>query len=314
VEQSRKMKIRCSLILLVAVLSGGCVSLAGPSGEGVPVFASPASVVPSWVPEDISGLSFFAGKTAEPETEFWALRADLSSPHIAVKVGAGAPEKDYPPGVVPATFVSSFVRSGGLYAGINVTPFDRVSGKEGEDRGIIGIAVADGALIAGPHPGFDAIVFYADGRAAVVDQAGFSPAALAAALPSERILHAAGGFHAVLRGGALTARTGETAARHPRSAAGLSEDGFVLYLLVIDGRRRGSRGATEGETAVLLRSLGASEGINVDGGGSTAMAIRRDGAVVVVNTPVHGGIPGRERAVGICLGIAAAEGGGADAE
>jgi exopolysaccharide biosynthesis protein len=74
--------------------------------------------------------------------------------------------------------------------------------------------------------------------------------------------------------------------------------------VVIDGRRAGSVGATEAETALLLRALGAADGINFDGGGSTALALRYpDGKIRTVNTPVHGGVVGSERAVAGCLGI-----------
>ncbi|MDR2952100.1 MAG: phosphodiester glycosidase family protein, partial [Treponema sp.] len=73
---------------------------------------------------------------------------------------------------------------------------------------------------------------------------------------------------------------------------------------VIDGRRAGSAGATEEETAFLLRVLGSWDGINLDGGGSSALALHSaDGSVRVANTPIHSGIPGQERAVAGCLGI-----------
>jgi exopolysaccharide biosynthesis protein len=89
--------------------------------------------------------------------------------------------------------------------------------------------------------------------------------------------------------------------RHPRSAAGLCADGKYLYLVVIDGRRLGSIGATQLETALLLRSLGCHTGLNFDGGGSSALAIRYpDGSVKTVNTP--GGF-GWERTVTGCIGI-----------
>ena len=58
------------------------------------------------------------------------------------------------------------------------------------------------------------------------------------------------------------------------------------------------------ETAMLLRALGAHDGINLDGGGSSSLALRYpDGKVRVANTPVHGGVPGRERAVAGCIGV-----------
>jgi len=77
-----------------------------------------------------------------------------------------------------------------------------------------------------------------------------------------------------------------------------------LYLLVIDGRRSGSIGGTELDTAILLQSLGSWDGINFDGGGSSALVIRYpDNKIRAVNTPIHSGIPGRERAVAGCIGI-----------
>jgi exopolysaccharide biosynthesis protein len=84
----------------------------------------------------------------------------------------------------------------------------------------------------------------------------------------------------------------------------MSAGGEYLYLLVIDGRRPGSIGSTEAETAILLRQLGAWEGINFDGGGSSALVLRYpDGGIRPVNRPIHKGIPGRERAVAGCLGV-----------
>ena len=59
--------------------------------------------------------------------------------------------------------------------------------------------------------------------------------------------------------------------RAPRTLAGVRADGTVL-LVTIDGRRpRYSRGATLIESARILRSLGAREGLALDGGGSTTM-------------------------------------------
>jgi hypothetical protein len=64
------------------------------------------------------------------------------------------------------------------------------------------------------------------------------------------------------------------AARHPRTVAGVRADGTLL-LVTVDGRRAGwSAGATLPEAARLMRSLGARDALNLDGGGSTAMAVR----------------------------------------
>ena len=74
------------------------------------------------------------------------------------------------------------------------------------------------------------------------------------------------------------------ARRHPRSAVGTAPDGRV-WLVVVDGRQPASRGATLGELALLMRGLGARDALNLDGGGSSALAVRAGGAVVRLNRP-----------------------------
>jgi exopolysaccharide biosynthesis protein len=79
--------------------------------------------------------------------------------------------------------------------------------------------------------------------------------------------------------------------RQPRTAAGIDRRGRLI-LVTIDGRQPGlSDGATLSEEAALLRSLGVVEAMNLDGGGSTAMAING----TLVNHPSD---PGGERADG----------------
>jgi Phosphodiester glycosidase len=64
------------------------------------------------------------------------------------------------------------------------------------------------------------------------------------------------------------------AARHPRTLAGVRADGRLL-LVTVDGRRPGwSIGVSLPEAARLMRSLGARDALNLDGGGSTAMVVR----------------------------------------
>lgn len=72
--------------------------------------------------------------------------------------------------------------------------------------------------------------------------------------------------------------------RHPRTAVGLTRRGELL-LVTVDGRQPSlSRGAALNELAWIMMSYGAWDAINLDGGGSTAMAVR-DG---IVNSPSGG--------------------------
>ena len=64
-----------------------------------------------------------------------------------------------------------------------------------------------------------------------------------------------------------------TAERHPRCALGVSDE--ELFAVCCDGRRTGvDAGLDLGELARLLLSLGATDAINLDGGGSATLVHR----------------------------------------
>ena len=72
----------------------------------------------------------------------------------------------------------------------------------------------------------------------------------------------------------------------PRTAFGISADGRYLYVLVVDGRQKNySLGADMLDLVRLLKAAGASDAINMDGGGSSTL-VRYDqsgGGVVIDN-------------------------------
>jgi len=61
--------------------------------------------------------------------------------------------------------------------------------------------------------------------------------------------------------------------RHPRTAMGYTSDGFLI-VMAVQGRFPGlAEGATLGQEAEMLRSLGCVEALNLDGGGSSCMLV-----------------------------------------
>lgn len=72
--------------------------------------------------------------------------------------------------------------------------------------------------------------------------------------------------------------------RHPRTAVGVTADGKLL-LVTVDGRQAMSAGMTLHELARLMLDLGATDAINLDGGGSTTLAVRGG---LVINSPSEG--------------------------
>jgi len=277
--------------IIFIFLSCTTTSLVNPKKDTPSIFTTIQDIHPQWQ-FFANGIDYFHAKIISPKIDFHALKIDLSAQNLDIVVKGGA----YKENQTLSQKVSNFVRDNNLLAGINASPFDIVSSKEGKAIQNMGIVISNGKMLAPANPNYDALVFYKNGKTAIINQSSINSV--------ENIENAVGGFHQILTNGEPAQRTHGKEARHPRSAAGISQDGKYLYLTVIDGRRAGSVGATEEETALLLRSLGSWEGINFDGGGSTALAMRfANGKVRVVNTPIHGGIPGQERAVAGCIGV-----------
>lgn len=94
-------------------------------------------------------------------------------------------------------------------------------------------------------------------------------------------------------------------ARHPRTVLGFNAARDRLYLAVIDGRASPTRvGMTCDEMVTLMQGLGATDAVNLDGGGSSTMWLQGPG---VVNYPSDG----NPRVVANHLAIRATGDGGA---
>ncbi|HEY5902501.1 MAG TPA: phosphodiester glycosidase family protein [Anaerolineales bacterium] len=74
--------------------------------------------------------------------------------------------------------------------------------------------------------------------------------------------------------------------------------------MVVDSRQPFySEGSTFAELADLMTDLGAHVAMNLDGGGSSTMAVMLDGEPMILNSPIDKYIPGRERPVANHLGV-----------
>lgn len=74
--------------------------------------------------------------------------------------------------------------------------------------------------------------------------------------------------------------------KNPRSAIGYTADGRLI-LVAVDGREGASVGLTLTELANFMKSIGCTNAINLDGGGSTVMYVK---GKIVNNPKVYGGI------------------------
>lgn len=62
-----------------------------------------------------------------------------------------------------------------------------------------------------------------------------------------------------------------------RTAVGISQDGKTVYVVTAEGRTKRSSGLTIAELAKFMQEIGVYKAMNLDGGGSTTMAVRNLG-------------------------------------
>ena len=102
------------------------------------------------------------------------------------------------------------------------------------------------------------------------------------------ILHSVGGLYVLLKDGKL----GDVGVyepfgcvRHPRTAVGICPDGKFI-VLVVDGRIPAySNGATLYDLSLFLKKLGATDALNLDGGGSSTFLVRKGDSFELLNNP-----------------------------
>lgn len=98
-----------------------------------------------------------------------------------------------------------------------------------------------------------------------------------------------GGMQIILKDSALVPMWFNGAEVHPRTGIGHSGDKTKTFLCVIDGRWPGvSVGVTTEMLAQIMRLAGATDALNLDGGGSSTMYARNAGYFGLMNRPQGG--------------------------
>lgn len=224
------------------------------------------------------------------------VEVDLTTRDLGLVVGGVAADAK---GEYLSRTTSSFVRETGAVVAINGGYFSPVVNAEGLALDAIGFSKSGGLLQSPPNTAqtagmATAVVCFKRREIAIL--ATFScPDRFTDGLAAGPILVAAGKVVTDVK----------NTTRHPRSAIGMNARGDRLWLITIDGRQPGySEGASFEETARILVALGATEALNLDGGGSTAL-VARDGSGKPrqLNRPIQGGVPGRERPVANHIGL-----------
>ncbi|MBE6370172.1 MAG: phosphodiester glycosidase family protein [Lentisphaerae bacterium] len=271
-------KIFCSLIVLLAAFY-----LAAALPTGSCDWSNAEKVAPG------IRLKMFTLKDPRP-LNIMAVQVDLSHPRIYLRTTGrdkdwGKPMPDFPSMKIETkrNQVGNFLKEQrklghDMRLAVNAAPW-RPWTKPYNHKysGNIGLAIADREVVAVPSSRpVPAFIIRNNG---VADMITVKPGDKV-----DGIKLAVSGFDFVLRDGKQSCDNNMRL--EPRTFFGLSKDKKKLYFLVVDGRQKGfSEGFAYCEGAKFLKYLGAHDGINMDGGGSTTLVTCKKDKVAVVNSP-----------------------------
>ena len=261
------------------------------------------------------GIKLFTGIKKSPRLiRYFIMRIDLKTPGLEfVTTGRdkdwGKPMPDYPKRNIAtkrrtvADFMNTArrpVNKGGLgknmVVAFNATPWGPwVAPFNHKYANPPGLVISDGVVVT-DHPQKAQFVIYRDGSVDIVKS-----------IPDEKrpeVRHTLSGFVINARGGKVVPPgKKDKVGTAPRTVYGLSADRRYMYVLAVDGRQpEWSMGVNNQESAAIIISAGASDSINMDGGGSTTMiywdTVKKKPIMVNRHTS-----SGYMRPVATCLGI-----------
>lgn len=291
-------------VLLTAALLAGCAAVAGPPAAEQPGQSGLTQ-------ETFVGGRYSVREFSDPPRRTHILELDLTRVVLETTPGDKSGGREY-----TARTVSAYAASRDLLAAVNggyFTPFsggspggDDYYPKDGDPVDVSGLAIAFGE-------GVSPVELFEDERVnAVLCVAGADVSIEDGQSCDGKVDHALSAGPRLLAGAAPSPLAGfgdrYANSRHPRTAIGLAADGQRAWLVVADGRQPGySEGMSLNELTALFLDLGAADALNLDGGGSSAMVLRRDGRHIVVNSPIHTSMPGRERPAANHIGVRPAD-------
>ncbi len=290
IRQTERHRLSVSVAAVAVILVSCCVLCATAEDEADSRALPPAGFEPDWKPI-FAGVDLAEVRLKDPPLAVYAVRVDLDAQGVQFFV---TPPNGDRPEETDGQTASDFLREHGLQVAVNASPFSPVNSIDGSPRDVKGLSMSNGQQYSDPAKRYGAMLISKDNRV----RFDTPP------IDTTDAYNAVGGFGMLLVDGE---NKGSDGRRHPRTVAGLSANGRKLYLIVIDGRQLDySVGATTAEAAEWARALGASNALNLDGGGSTTLVVQSEtDSPRIVNRPIHGHLPGNERVNGNNLGIRA---------
>ena len=169
----------------------------------------------------------------------------------------------------------------------------------GDRTSVIGVSISQGKAVSSQHPDYSSLCFL-EQKAQIVWKENCPPGTQQAVsgqplwfgetTPPKEMAFVVDKLH--------------SNKAYPLTLAALNETGNQLWLLVSDGKQPlYSEGTTIKDATVLLKELGATTALQLDGGGSTTAVIEQNNQPLVLNAVIHAKVPGYERPVANNLGF-----------
>ncbi len=267
--------------------------------------ASFAAAATNEITEPFEGVRLIHSNSTVPRlVDMYVVEIDMTAPGLAFRT---SPSNGALVGDVTPQTTRAFVAQIGAQIGVNASFFSSAGSGQFD---VNGLSVSNGDAYSPFEAGrLDALNVSLNKVATIIRATGTSGTAHQ---PATSLYNAVGGNTRLVTNGVNVASSDP--AIHPRTAAGVTANGKLL-LFTVDGRNAGhSEGLTYSEMADVLIRWGAKDAINLDGGGSTTLAI--DNPLTAANDPQVKNVPsdalpdsphGKERAVANSFAVFASQ-------
>ena len=251
--------------------------------------------------QPLPGVFIHSETRTNPPTRIFVAEVDLKKPNLHLRVSRGGPDPDGPgkwqttllePTKIAAREDFDFVVNGDFFKarGVNDGEGTNAAFRANQWARVEGPAMTDGKTWSTSDKPRPCLVVHTNHSVTIETWT----------TPENDAWEVIGGNPLLVKDGVDVAPVDK--ARHPRTAVGLNAAGDKLIILLVDGRKPGvAVGMSYEELATEMRRLGCRQALNLDGGGSSEMAVRDTtaGQIKILNEPTDG----HERAVANVLGI-----------
>jgi exopolysaccharide biosynthesis protein len=247
------------------------------------------------------GITYYTETRTNPPMRLFVAEVDLRNPKVHVRVAPGGPDPDGPgkwqttlmrPTKIANRENFNLVVNGDFFAARNIKDAEGTNSRYSADvwASVEGPAVTDGRIWSQSISNRPCLVVHKD-RSVDIEMLSH---------PVEDDFEVISGNQMLVKQGKVLPHRSKT--RNPRTVVGLNADGTKLVILVVDGRKPGvSIGMSYEDMGAEMLRLGCRQALNLDGGGSSVMAVRdpSTGEMRILNTPSDG----HERPVANTLGV-----------